>query len=240
MPGSSLIGRGYLTINKLVTRRECIERCLFETSFKCRSVSFQTTTRNNMARMGFINILNKEIMGRCILSRDDKNTEPDSFRVSQVNDEYIENQCQVVTNGVDEQFLDDLCAYEHYPESALIYAEHEFIGLSDRQCQEKCFKEKFFFCKGLTYQKTDRVDTSKCYIHSEDVVSMGPRAVVPMRNSYYMKRVQCLNRKCFLMFSSASEVISKFRFFYSKRSLYTKRDDHQISSASIFPRSHIH
>lgn len=178
-----------------MTRRECIERCLFETTFKCRSVSFQISYRNNMARTNFANILNKEILGRCILSRDDKNTEPDSFRVAQVNDEYIENQCQVVTNGVDEQFLDDLCAYEHYPESALMYAEHEYIGLSDRECQEKCFKENFFFCKGLTYQKMDRVDNSRCFIHSEDVVSMGPRAVISMINSYYMKRVQCLNRK---------------------------------------------
>jgi PAN domain len=214
IPGSSLIGRGYLTINKLVTRRECIERCLFERSFKCRSVSFQISIRNNMARMGFTNILNNLILGRCILSRDDKNTEPDSFRVAQVNDEYIENQCHVVTNGAEEQFLDDVCAYEHYPESALVYAEHEYIGLNDRECQEKCFKEKFFFCKGLTYQKMDRIDNSRCYIHSEDVISMGPRAVISMRNSYYMKRVQCLNCKCRLLFSSLIEVITDFCFFF--------------------------
>lgn len=148
-----------------------------------------------MARSGFTNILNKDIMGRCILSRDDKNTEPDFFRVSQINDEYIENQCQVVNSGADDQFLDDLCAYEHYPESALTYAEHVYVGLTDRQCQEKCFKEKFFFCKGLTYHKMDRVDNSRCFIHSEDIVSMGPRAVISMPNSYYMKRVQCLNCK---------------------------------------------
>lgn len=62
-----------------------------------------------MMRMGFTSILNKDVMGRCILSRDDKNTEPDSFRVAQINDEYIENQCHVVAHGVEEQFLDDLC-----------------------------------------------------------------------------------------------------------------------------------
>jgi hypothetical protein len=197
IPGSSLIGRGYLTINKLLTRRECIERCLFETSFKCRSLSFHATTRNNMVRGGFASLLNKDSLGRCILSRDDKNTEPDSFRVAQMSDEYIENQCHVVMNGPDQQFLDDLCAYEHYPDTAFIYAEHQFIGLTDRQCQEKCFKEKFFFCKGITYQKMDRVDNSRCFIHSEDVVSMGPRAVIAMRNSYYMKRVQCLNCEFF-------------------------------------------
>lgn len=195
-----------------------------------------------MARQNFANILNKEIHGRCILSRDDKNTEPDSFRVSQVNDEYIENQCQVVSNGIEEQFLDDLCAYEHYPDSALMYAEHKFIGLSDRECQEKCFKENFFFCKGLTYQKMDRVDNSRCFIHSEDVVSMGPRAVVRMINSYYMKRVQCLNCKYFNRCSSLSQVHNQayILFHCSEREMYTKRHDHQIPSSSILSRSNLH
>lgn len=198
IPGASLIGRGYLTINKLITRRECTERCLFETSFKCRSVSFQISQRNNIVRMGLANILNKDIMGRCIMSRDDKNMEPDSFRVAPLSDEYIENNCQVVTNGENEQFLDDLCAYEHFPGSALIYAEHLYIGLNDRQCQERCFKENKFFCKGITYQRFDSSDSSRCFIHSEDNMSIGPRAIIAMPNSYYLKRVQCLNRKLFL------------------------------------------
>lgn len=141
--------------------------------------------------MGLANLLNKEILGRCTLSRDDKNTEPDSFRVTQLNEEYIENQCHM--DGVNEKFLDNLCAYEHYPESALIYAEQEFPGLSHQECQEKCNQEKFFFCKGVTYQKMDHLSNSRCFIHSEDVVSIGPRAVISWRNSYYMKRVQCLN-----------------------------------------------
>lgn len=145
--------------------------------------------------MGLANILNKEVMGRCIMSRDDKNMEPDSFRVAQLNEEYIENNCQVVTNGESEQFLDDLCAYEHFPESGLIYAEHLYIGLNDRQCQEKCFKENEFFCKGITYQRTARLEDSRCFIHSEDILSIGPRAVINMPDSYYLKRVQCLNRK---------------------------------------------
>ncbi|XP_070494157.1 uncharacterized protein [Chironomus tepperi] len=193
IPGSILIGKGYLTINKLLTRRECIERCLFETTFKCRSVSFQISQRNNIVRMGLSNILNKNIMGRCIMSRDDKNLEPDSFRVAPINDEYIENNCQVVMNGANEQFLDDFCSYEHFPDSALTYAEHQYIGLTDHECQEKCYKEKKFFCKGITYQHTDRVDDSRCFIHSEDLISLGPRAVIPMLRSYYLKRVQCLN-----------------------------------------------
>lgn len=197
IPGASLIGRGYLTINKLITRRECIERCLFEASFKCRSVSFQLSERNNNIRMGLANILNKDVLGRCILSRDDKNIEPDGFRVAPLSDEYIENNCQVATNGEHEQFLDDLCAYEHFPGTALIYAEQLYFGLDDRQCQEKCFKENKFFCKGITFQRL--VDNTRCFIHSEDVMSIGPRALIAMPDAYYLKRVQCLNRKCTLI-----------------------------------------
>lgn len=196
IPGASLIGRGYLTINKLLTRRECIERCLFETSFKCRSVSFQISQRNNIVRMGLSNILNKDVLGQCIMSRDDKNNQPDSFRVAPLNEEYIENNCQVAMNGENEQFFDDLCAYEHFPGSALMYAEQLYIGLSDRQCQERCFKEHTFFCKGITFRHSiEGTDSTHCFIHSEDVMSIGPRALIAMPDAYYFKRVQCLNRK---------------------------------------------
>lgn len=178
-----------------MNRRECIERCLFETSFKCRSIAFQISQRNNLVRMGLANILNKDVLGRCILSRDDKNTEPDSFRVAPLSDEYIENNCEVVTNGESEQFLDDLCAYEHFPGSALMYAETLYIGLNDRQCQERCFKESKFFCKGITFQRFEGTESTRCFVHSEDVMSVGPRALVAMPDAYYLKRVQCLNRK---------------------------------------------
>jgi hypothetical protein len=72
--------------------------------------------RNNLRRLGLGNILNIDLMGRCIMSRDDKNISPDAFRVAAIGDEYIENNCQIVKNGADEQFLDDLCAYEHFPD----------------------------------------------------------------------------------------------------------------------------
>ena len=179
-----------MTVNKLLTRRECIERCFFEASFKCRSVSFQISQRNNLIRMGLANILSKDILGRCILSRDDKNVEPDSFRISSLSDEYIENNCQQITPK--EFFFDDLCAYEHFPGSALKYAEELYTDLNDRQCQEMCYRENKFFCKGITFQRLG--GKTRCFTHSEDVLSLGPRALIPS-NSYYLKRVQCLNCK---------------------------------------------
>lgn len=182
IPGSSLLGRVIATINRLTTRQECIELCLFEKSFECRSVSFEVSQRNKISH---------NLLGRCLLSRDSKNTEPDSFHVAPISTEYIENNCHAPNNDKTEE---DFCSYEHFPESAFVFAERQYVGLTDRQCQEICFKEREFFCKGITYESAVRTVNSRCFIHSEDIISMGPRAVVSMPNSYYLKRVECLDR----------------------------------------------
>lgn len=193
IPGASLAGRGFVTINKLLTRRECIERCFFETSFKCRSISFHISQRNNLVRMGLANILNKDVLGRCTMNREDKNMDPESFRIASLNEEYMENNCYLF-EGEKENFLDDLCAYEHFPGSGILYAEKMFINLDDRQCQEKCFKEDTFFCKGITFQRF-QAEITRCFIHSEDVISIGTHSLIAIPNAYYLKRVQCLNCK---------------------------------------------
>ena len=66
------------------------------------------------------------------------------------------------------------------------------------QCQAKCFTEKRYFCKGFSYHKEEKLKNSKCLIHSEDVLSLGPRAIINLKNAYYMKRVQCLNCQYYL------------------------------------------
>lgn len=50
IPGTSLVFQGKKTIATLVTRRECAERCLFESEFKCLSASFAPSYRNNRER----------------------------------------------------------------------------------------------------------------------------------------------------------------------------------------------
>lgn len=66
-------------------------------------------------------------LGTCILSDKDKSTQPDAFRVSTNDEEYIENQC--VQRGTEI----DSCAYEVYPNSRLIYAELEYTDLSQAE-----------------------------------------------------------------------------------------------------------
>lgn len=70
-------------------------------------------------------------MGTCILSKDDKNSDPEFFRVATRDEEYIENQCNF--HAPSSGYLDDLCSYEHYPNGTLIYAEDEYDGLNDKE-----------------------------------------------------------------------------------------------------------
>lgn len=93
-----------------MTRRQCTELCLSEREFICKSATFRLSRRNNYNRgreRDFIltddeqqeqdYLLTDEPqqqLGECILSRDDKNSKADSFRVANdIGEEYIENQC---------------------------------------------------------------------------------------------------------------------------------------------------
>lgn len=111
IPATTLIGAGFKHINRLVTRRQCTELCLAEREFLCKSASFRRTQRNNYNRererdfnaeedeasnaaTGY-DSYEEKVLGECILSREDKNSKPDAFRVANddAGEEYIENQC---------------------------------------------------------------------------------------------------------------------------------------------------
>lgn len=103
IPATTLIGAGFKHINRLVTRRQCIELCLSEREFLCKSASYRRTQRNNYNRERERDLAydddptadeEKIALGECILSREDKNSKPDAFRVANdEGEEYIENQC---------------------------------------------------------------------------------------------------------------------------------------------------
>lgn len=87
-----------------MTRRQCIELCLSEREFLCKSASFRQTLRNNFNRGRERDFIltnendgvndNIPLRGECILSREDKNSKPDAYRVTNdQGEEYIENQC---------------------------------------------------------------------------------------------------------------------------------------------------
>ncbi|ALC47030.1 CG17111 [Drosophila busckii] len=185
IPGSSLVFRSKKTISTLVTRRECAERCFFETQFKCLSASFAPSYRNNRERSQ--STQPHVTLGRCSLSDKDKSIQPDAFRAAPYDEEYMENQCY------ERPIENDNCSYELYANSSFIYAEAKYLGLSQKECQATCTRETKFYCQGVSYYYLNQLSPSECQLHSEDIVSLGPRSLKLRENSVYMRRVKCLD-----------------------------------------------
>lgn len=69
----------------------------------------------------------QNVLGHCILSDKDKMIQPDAFKVTPYDEEYIENQCQ------QRQTEDETCSYELYSNSTFIYGEIKVIGLNQKE-----------------------------------------------------------------------------------------------------------
>ncbi|XP_030563683.1 uncharacterized protein LOC115764648 [Drosophila novamexicana] len=193
IPGNSLVFHGKKTISTLVTRRECAERCFFESQFKCLSASFAPSYRNNRERFR-----NEEhspqahvTFGRCTLSDKDKSIQPEAFRAAPYAEEYMENQCH------ERPIQSDNCSYELYANSSFIYAEAKYLGLTQKECQALCTHESKFHCQGISFYYLNQLTRSECLLHSEDIVSLGPRSLKLRDNSVYMRRVKCLDVQVF-------------------------------------------
>ncbi|EDV95054.1 GH23882 [Drosophila grimshawi] len=193
IPGNSLMYHGKKTISTLVTRRECAERCFFETQFKCLSASFAPSYRNNRERFrnGEHSQMPRLTLGRCTLSDKDKSIQPDAFRAAPYDEEYMENQCY------ERPMENDNCSYELYANSSFIYAEAKYLGLTQKECQALCTRESKFYCQGISFYYLNQLTRSECLLHSEDIVSLGPRSLKLRDNSIYMRRVKCLDVKVF-------------------------------------------
>ena len=93
-------------------------------------------------------------------------------------------------------FVENPCSYERFLNGTFVYADDLVTGLTEKECQERCDTESRFKCIGLTFhgdfQSPD--PSSTCSLHSDDIISLGPRAVRgTSTGSVYMRRVKCLN-----------------------------------------------
>ncbi|KAH8251861.1 hypothetical protein KR038_009828 [Drosophila bunnanda] len=194
IPGSTLVFQSKKTIPTLVTRRECAERCFFESQFRCLSASFAPSYRNNRERFRGADGPGHSPsprLGRCMLSDRDKTIQPDAFRAAPYDEEYMENQCH------ERPAESDSCSYELYANSSFIYAEARYLGLTQKECQALCTHEAKFYCHGVSFYYVNQLSLSECLLHSEDIVSLGPRSLKLRDNSVYMRRVKCLDVRVF-------------------------------------------
>ena len=75
MINGALDGYDHKRKDGVESRKECARLCLLESEFQCRSAEY-----NSDAKL-------------CILSREDRRTQPEAFRYNVIGVDYIENQC---------------------------------------------------------------------------------------------------------------------------------------------------
>ena len=75
MINGALDGYDHKRKDGVESRNECARLCLLESEFQCRSAEY-----NSDAKL-------------CILSREDRRTQPEAFRYNVIGVDYIENQC---------------------------------------------------------------------------------------------------------------------------------------------------
>lgn len=86
LAGATLIGYNTKRIANRLTRQRCIQSCMDERSFQCKSIKFTIISNSD-------EVISADPVGICVLSATDRHLTPNGFRVSRYEDEYIENQC---------------------------------------------------------------------------------------------------------------------------------------------------
>ena len=75
MINGALDGYDHKRKDGVESRNECARLCLLESEFQCRSAEYDSDAK------------------LCILSREDRRTQPEAFRYNVIGVDYIENQC---------------------------------------------------------------------------------------------------------------------------------------------------
>ncbi|XP_019870370.2 uncharacterized protein LOC109598907 [Aethina tumida] len=180
IPGSVLIGNDTKVIEKLVTRTDCEQHCLNETSFRCKSTKFRIK-RSNYGP-------NAQTTGVCVLSDADRHLLPNSYRVSSFDEEYFENQC---AEGDLQSNSSQFCAFEEYVNSSLAHNDVLYERKTKQECEDLCERTTSFNCRGYSTLKLN--NRFNCYLHSEDTKIHGPKLLTSNSQSTYYEKARCIN-----------------------------------------------
>ncbi|KAG7162250.1 putative PAN domain-containing protein 5 [Homarus americanus] len=144
VPGMELRGLDDRLKAVVQSRRDCIEACLLETTFQCRSAEYDSVTL------------------LCRLSRSDRRSSPNEFvKAVSTTMEYLENQCVPESST---------CPYAKTEASYPVYLDDTINGVtSELQCQNLCSDYRKFTCRAVSYYATG----SQCFISGDDKASGG-------------------------------------------------------------------
>ncbi|XP_037803568.1 uncharacterized protein LOC119597980 [Penaeus monodon] len=140
---------------------KCAELCIRERGLQCRSAEYHTRD------------------GVCRLSRQDRRTQPLSFRPASPYVQYIENQC-APGGGPAVSVL--LALWD-------IYAHVRQKCGCDVLCQRACESEGAFHCRSFAWYERAGV----CRLSGDDLVSAGPSALGDLPGATWLQRAPCLD-----------------------------------------------
>lgn len=128
------------------SRVECSKLCLTESSFICRSASYDQISR------------------RCFMTTESRRTQPQAFRhpfnVSSASWVYMENHC--VPNA-----FEMTCAFKRKQDKAVTSMDALTFAKNISECERDCRSESKFSCRSYSYQDL------KCKLSSDDRISLG-------------------------------------------------------------------
>ncbi|KAL4715378.1 hypothetical protein ACJJTC_015149 [Scirpophaga incertulas] len=187
-----------------VTLQECYAAVLDDTGQTYRSAQWDGP---GVSRGSEAMKVAEDDVGSCMLSSEDKFSEPESYRVSNYHTVYIENQCR-------HDYLKkiDRCSYEEYYNQTLRHVDLTSKNTTRDECKMMCEEERRFVCRGFTWtewvldpgqaqssvQGTVHItgqgpERGLCDLHSEDLVSAGSWLLRRVSPATYYRRVTCLN-----------------------------------------------
>lgn len=160
--GHELVPSAYSkTYSFVQSRRDCMEYCLHESSFPCRSAYYDEETTE------------------CKLSPDDRRTRPHSYvRSPSHRVSYLENQC--VTDHSRCSFVEVPNAYPTYTDQV---DTHEGID-SHSSCERLCSNSAKFLCRSFAYYSSN----SQCFLSGDDRFSAGQTAITNRPGMNYYER----------------------------------------------------
>ncbi|KAK4875890.1 hypothetical protein RN001_012312 [Aquatica leii] len=174
IPGTTLVGNNLHKLPNRVTRQECQQSCLKNNV--CRSVKFRIKDDGG----------SRNTIGSCVLSDTDRHLMPNSFRASNYDEEYMENQCTNVTAST-------FCAYEEYDHSILAHIDIEHFNKTRPECEKICEETTVFNCRGYSLIPTTTYGIYTCLIHSENSKIHGPKLLIPIDGANFYEKARCLN-----------------------------------------------
>ncbi|KAG8197083.1 hypothetical protein JTE90_004349 [Oedothorax gibbosus] len=149
------------TINKVETRTSCIQLCLSEREFTCRSARYN------------------EESGECKLSSADRRTEPMKYyRSEDARVSYLENSCLPV---------DTACPYVETEDAYPTYANIiQTEGVSTLEsCRDLCNELTKFSCRSFSYYSS----ALQCFLSGDDKASGGSAAIQRRPGIVYYERM---------------------------------------------------